>query len=86
MGSISDIVNELHSVAERVTSHTEGLERAREEILEVRNKVHGKFGDDENGRSVAMAMDMASDAILTADGILYTLKAEIQEYIGNLKK
>jgi len=86
MGSISDIVNELYSVAERVTSHTEGLEKAREEIIEVRNKVHGKFGNDKNGQSAAMAMDKASDAILTADGILYTLKAEIQEYIGNLKK
>lgn len=86
MGSISDIENDLHSVADRVTSHTECLERARNEIVEAMNKVQEKFGKDKNGQNAVMAMYQALNALSSVDGILYTLKSDIQEYIGNLKK
>ena len=86
MGSISDIENDLHSVADRVTSHTERLEKARNEIVEAMNKVQEKFGKDKNGQNAVMAMYQALNALSSVDGILYTLKSDIQEYIGNLKK
>lgn len=86
MGSISDIENDLHSIGNRVTSHTECLEKARNEIVEVMNKVQEKFGKDKNGQNTVMAMYQALNALSSVDGILYTLKSDIQEYIGNLKK
>lgn len=86
MGSISDIENDLHSIEDRVTSHTEHLERARNEIAGAMNEVQEKFGKDQNGQNAVRTMYQALNALSSVDGILYTLKSNIQEYIGNLKK
>lgn len=86
MGSISDIENDLHSIEDRVASHTEYVERARNEIVEVMNKAQKKFGKDQNGQNAVMAMSQALTALSSVDGVLYTLKSDILKYIGNLRK
>ena len=86
MGNISDIENDLHSIEDRVASHIEHLERARNEITETMNNAQEKFGKDQSGQNTVMSMYQALNALSSVDGILYTLKSDIQNYIGNLKK
>ena len=86
MGNISDIENSLRSIDERVSNHIDYLEEDRNEIVEAMNKAQEQFGKDRNGQSAVMAMFQALNALSTVDGILYVLKMEIQNYIGNIKK
>lgn len=86
MGNISDIENSLRSIDERVSKHIYYLERDRNEIVEAMNKAQEQFGKYRNGQSAVMAMFQALNALSTVDGILYSLKMEIQNYIGNIKK
>lgn len=86
MTSVSDIENDLNAIESRVAGHTKYLERARNEIVETMDKAQEKFGKDENGQNAVMSMYQALNAFSKADSILYTLKSDIQRYIGNLKK
>lgn len=86
MSSIGEIENDLRAIENRISTHTESLERSRIEISEAMNKAQEQFGKDRNGQNAVMAMSQALNTLSSVDNILYALKSGIDNYVGSLKK
>lgn len=86
MSSINDIEFQIRSVEGRVDSHTERLQRVRDEISRTMDKIQNEFGKTSEGQNLVLTLFEALNSLSVADSSLYSLKMGLSNYIGQLKK
>lgn len=86
MSSINDIENNLGVIQQRIDTHTERLEKCRENIIAAMNKVQSEFGKDPNGQQIVLMLNNAMSNLAFADSSLYRLKMGTEQMKGKLTK
>jgi len=86
MISIEDIVREILKIEQQLSICSYHIEGSKNEILDAMNRTQRTFGDQQSGEYLVVSLSEAMKELVFADGSLYTLKIELEDYIRQLNK
>ncbi len=86
MSNVNAIENNLGVIRHRLDMHEKKLEKCRNDIIVLMDKVQSEFGKDPNGQTIVLMLNNAMSNLAFADSSLYQLKMKTEQLKQKITK